>query len=310
MRMQKTCPGGAFTGSKPRRLRAFRSALAAVGLAFSFAASAIPAMAQDLQPGTLRMGQSATRPGTLVLSWQGPIAAPMANQIRDAFESQKRQSSSISFRISSQGGSVSEGERVIEVLRKIRETHELETTVSHGDVCASMCVFIYLQGKKRSGALTSSWLFHEVSHIDPVTKQTTRIDRAAWERLVDKYFRSAGVSEPWIADLKPRTVQSDYWQTGGDLVQAKSGIILEPLGNQKARLIVASPAAGRQAYGRQEGRPGPCRRPRWRVQEILRHRGRRADRALLLSPPGTTRPGSAGRRRQDSPPSDPQPASA
>ena len=124
-------------------------------------------MAQDLQPGTLRMGQSATRPGTLVLSWQGPIAAPMANQIRDAFESQKRQSSSISFRISSQGGSVSEGERVIEVLRKIRETHELETTVSHGDVCASMCVFIYLQGKKRSGALTSSWLFHEVSHIGP-----------------------------------------------------------------------------------------------------------------------------------------------
>ena len=80
------------------------------------------------------------------------------------------------------------------MLRQIKSTHQLETVVAQGDVCASMCVFIYVQGQKRFGALTSSWLFHEVSHTDPVTKQTTKLDRAAWERLVDKYFLPAGVS--------------------------------------------------------------------------------------------------------------------
>jgi hypothetical protein len=129
---------------------------------------------------------------------------------------------------------------VIEVLRQIKSTHELETVVAQGDVCASMCVFIYVQGQKRFGALTSSWLFHEVSHMDPITRQTTKLDRAAWERLVDTYLRPAGVSDAWIADLKPRTVQSDYWQTGSDLIKSNSGIIHEPLANQTARLVVPS----------------------------------------------------------------------
>ena len=111
------------------------------------------------------------------MTWHGPIMAPMANQIRDAFESRKGQATRFVLRIASHGGSVAEGERVIEVLRQIKSTHELETVVAQGDVCASMCVFIYVQGQKRFGALTSSWLFHEVSHMDPVTKQTTKLDR-------------------------------------------------------------------------------------------------------------------------------------
>ena len=78
----------------------------------------------------------------MLLTWHGPIMAPMANQIRDAFESRKWQAKRFAFRISSYGGSVAEGERVIEVLRQIKATHELETVVTQGDVCASMCVFI------------------------------------------------------------------------------------------------------------------------------------------------------------------------
>jgi hypothetical protein len=103
-----------------------------------------------------------------------------------------------------------------------------------------MCVFIYLQGQKRFGAMTSSWLFHEVSHMDIATKQTTKLDRAAWDRLVNKYMRPAGVTEEWIADMQPRTVNSDYWQTGADLIRANSGIITEPLGNQMARYVAPS----------------------------------------------------------------------
>jgi hypothetical protein len=128
------------------------------------------------------------------------------------------------------------------MLEQIRKTHRLDTSVLQGNTCGSMCVFIYLQGETRYGALSSTWLFHEVSHRDPVTKKVARLDRHAWELLVDKYFRRAGVSEPWIADMKPRTVGANYWQTGADLVRTRSGIIHKPLGNQVAR-IVAQPGA-------------------------------------------------------------------
>jgi ATP-dependent protease ClpP protease subunit len=221
--------------------RAFHALFAALALGLLLIGERAPAGAMELPRGELKVSLSNTRTNTMLLSWTGPVMAPMASQIRDAFESRKGQANRVVLRISSYGGSVAEGERVIEVLGRIKATHELETTVLQGDVCASMCVFIYVQGQKRYGALTSSWLFHEVSHTDPVTRQTTRLDRAAWERLVDTYLRPAGVSDTWIADLKPRTVNSDYWQTGADLVQAKAGIIQEPLGNQTARTILTGP---------------------------------------------------------------------
>jgi len=216
--------------------------LAAFALATSLLLQGAPAGALEAPPrGELRVSPSNTRPNTVLLNWTGPVAAPMANQIKEAFESRKTQATRFVLKIASYGGSVAEGERVIDVLRQIKATHELETAVTQGDVCASMCVFIYVQGQKRYGALTSSWLFHEVSHMDPVTKQTTKLDRAAWERLVDKYFRPAGVSDAWIAELKPHTVDSDYWQTGSDLIRSRSGLIHEALANQTARVVVPSP---------------------------------------------------------------------
>jgi ATP-dependent protease ClpP protease subunit len=238
-----------------------RAILAAIAFALALVAQGLPAGALDLPRGELRVGFSNTRASTVVMTWQGPIAAPMANQIRDAFESRKRQATRLVLRLSSHGGSVAEGERVIEVLRQIKSTHELETVVTQGDVCASMCVFIYVQGQKRYGALTSSWLFHEVSHMDPVTRQTTKLDRTAWERLVDTYFRPAGVSDAWIAELKPRTVDSDYWQTGADLIRSNSGIIHEALANQTARILAPGPRP-REAASTQPtaASPGECRK--------------------------------------------------
>ena len=219
----------------------WRHTCAAAVLAVSLAGAALPAGAQESERDGLRVTVSNVRSGTVVLNWRGAIMPPMAGQIREAFEAHKRQATRFVLRISSQGGLVPEGERVIELMRQIKTTHQLDTVVTQGDVCASMCVFIYLQGQKRFGALTSSWLFHEVSHVDHATKQTTKLDRGAWERLVEKYMGPAGVSESWIADMKPRTVNSDYWQTGADLINASSGIIHEALANQTARHIAPSP---------------------------------------------------------------------
>jgi len=241
----------------------FRALLGAFALATALAGPAQPARALETERVGLKVAPSDRRPGTVLMTWNGPIAAPMASQIRDAFESRRRQATRFVLRISSQGGLVPEGERVIEVLRSIKATHELETVVMQGDVCASMCVFIYVQGQKRFGALTSSWLFHEVSHMNVATKETTKLDRAAWERLVDKYFRPAGVSEEWIADMKPRTVNSDYWQTGADLIRSNSGIIHEPLGNQTARQVAPGPHPGPKEATRAQpatSGPGECRK--------------------------------------------------
>src|SRR5262249_37626074 len=170
-------PRRSHGGRKMRTLRGQprRTANALFGvlaLSLSLFGQLAPAGALELPRGELKVSLSSTRANTVLLSWTGPVMAPMASQIRDAFETRKGQASRFLLRVSSYGGSVAEGERVIEVLRRIKATHELETTVLQGDVCASMCVFIYVQGQKRYGALTSSWLFHEVSHTDPVTKQT------------------------------------------------------------------------------------------------------------------------------------------
>ena len=148
--------------------------------------------------------------------------------------------------LDSGGGSVAEGERVIDVLGRIKQTHQLMTAVDHGQKCGSMCVFIFVQGHERVGALTSAWLFHEVSRLDPKTKQITMLNRPRWEHLIDKYFRPAGISEAWIADMKQYTFESDYWQTGADLIQSSSGIINKSLGNQRPRFVVP-PTAGRSA---------------------------------------------------------------
>jgi len=261
MRPLSTRPGhvAVATAKGPRSV--FRAALAAVALALSLVAQGAPAGALEAPSIGLKVALSSTRPGTLLLTWSGPIMAPMANQIRDAFESRKGQATRFVLRIASYGGSVAEGERTIEVLRQIKSTHQLETVVAQGDVCASMCVFIYVQGQKRFGAHTSSWLFHEVSHADPVTKQTTRLDRAAWERLVDRYFLPAGVSTDWIADLKPRTIGSDYWQTGSDLIRSNSGIIQEPIANQTTRVIAPGPRPRESASAQPTAvSPGECRK--------------------------------------------------
>ena len=113
-----------------------------------------------------------------------------------------------------------------------------------------MCVFIYVQGQKRAGALSSTWMFHEVALQHRVTKKVIGFDRPMFVALVDNYLRPAGVSEAWIAQMMPRTVQSDYWQTGENLVNEKSGIITNVLGNQDARTVEAPD--GREKVARVE----------------------------------------------------------
>lgn len=231
-----------------RSFRTFRTILSGLAAAASLLGLAPMALAND--GGTLKVLPAETSPDAIVMHWDGGIAKPMAEQIRSAFQEHQGRAKRVVFRINSGGGSVAEGERVIGVLRDIRRTHRLETVVERGHRCGSMCVFVYLQGEYRVAALSSLWLFHEVSLHDPNTRQITRLDRPAWERLVNTYFGPAGVSEEWTERMKPLTVQSDYWQTGSDLANDRSGIFHAALGNTRERLIA------------ERGQPAPTPAPR------------------------------------------------
>jgi hypothetical protein len=219
---------------------ASRLLAAALAIALLLVLQVRPAAAGE-DRGELKIAQPKPGSGTIVMAWHGKVAAPMATQIMEAFERHRNQGTRVVLTLDSGGGSVAEGERVIEVLRRIKETHRLVTAVAQGQKCGSMCVFIYVQGHERIGALTSSWLFHEISRQDPLTKRIV-LNRPQWENLVDKYFRPAGVSDKWIAEMKQYTVESDYWQTGADLVQANSGIIHRSLSNHRRREVAPPPS--------------------------------------------------------------------
>lgn len=185
----------------------------------------------------LRAAVSKKHPDILIMQWHGRIQAPMSLEISEAFERNKDKVKGIELRLDSGGGSVKEGERVIEVLQTIRKTHDLHTVVGAGRSCGSMCVFIYVQGTKRLAAPASLWLFHEVSFRDRHTHKVTKLDRASWEKLVDKYWVPAGVSQTWIADVKTHTYGSDYWQSGESLLASKSNIITKALSNENHRVV-------------------------------------------------------------------------
>jgi membrane-bound ClpP family serine protease len=71
------------------------------------------ALAATADYGKLKVDSSASQPGTVVLHWTGKVAAPMAQQIKDAYEQHKNGTTRVVLDLASPGGSVAEGERVI-----------------------------------------------------------------------------------------------------------------------------------------------------------------------------------------------------
>jgi hypothetical protein len=106
-------------------------------------------------------------------------------------------------------------------------------------MCGSMCVFVYLQGQNRAAAPASAWLFHEITRT-PADTKTPVIDRARFEQLIALYYPIAGVSTAWTQHMKPLTVNTDYWLTGRELVDARSGVVTSLLANTQPRVLVPS----------------------------------------------------------------------
>jgi ATP-dependent protease ClpP protease subunit len=165
--------------------------------------------------------------------------------------------------LNSPGGSVEEGERVIDVLRDIRLTHRLETAVFQGATCASMCVPIFLQGRERYAAGSSLWVFHEASAVADGDEGRAVADDEETLRLFRSYYVRAGVRVAWLNEVLAKIANGhNFWQTGQQLMAANTGIITRELSDVTERPElnpIGAPEAKRQAPA-QVGRRMPAHR--------------------------------------------------
>jgi hypothetical protein len=180
--------------------------------------------------GTLEVDAS-REPRTLYLKWQGKIAAPMASRIADAFASHREGIDKVVLSMSSPGGAVDQGADVIRLLQRISQTHQLTTLVEADDICASMCVPIYLQGQRRLAASDAEFMFHEISFRDFFSKKADRSVPqesigAETDRFFARYFVTAGVSQDWIRQVRAEIAGGrEVWKNGRELVDEKSGVV-------------------------------------------------------------------------------------
>jgi ATP-dependent protease ClpP protease subunit len=166
---------------------------------------------------------------TVEFRWHGKIEPPMQSKLADAFREWGPRKRRIILALSSPGGSVSHGEQVVQLLRRIGQTHALETVVESGRSCASMCVPVYLQGQKRFAAPRARFMFHEVSLRDVVTDKRIRTTRqtttASTDRLFERFFRPAGVPDAWISRVRRAMTSGDVWKTGRELIEEGANVV-------------------------------------------------------------------------------------
>ncbi len=204
--------------------------------------------------------------GILEIEWSGLIVAGVADELRTSVAKYGTALKRVVLFLDSAGGQVDEGDRVIAVLNEIKQGHRLATVVPHGKLCASMCIPIFLQGDDRFAARASLWIFHEASQ--PQANGSQRTDMTETWRLFRKYYGSAGVSMHWLKSIAPMIKGADLWQTGGDLIDAKTGIIMHALGDTIERATAPAAVETNQASDREVA----AKEPRVRSRKVRTRR--------------------------------------
>jgi hypothetical protein len=174
--------------------------------------------------------------GTLIIEWSGPIVPGMADYLRTALDRYAAASHRVVLFLNSAGGQVEEGDRVIHLLNEIKPMHRLVTIVRDDELCASMCIPVFLQGDDRVVGRTSQWIFHEAAKPGVNGKQ--RLEETL--QLFDRYYAPAGVSADWIKSIIPIIKRADLWQSGSDLIKANNGIVTYPLEKWTERIVAPS----------------------------------------------------------------------
>jgi hypothetical protein len=166
-------------------------------------------------------------PKAVVVRLEEDIIPPMAEELKKAMD-QHQDKERMILDLSSLGGSVDEGRKIIDLLSEWKKTKGLKTLVNRGEKCGSMCVPLFLQGQERLGARASTWMFHGARLF-----YTTIPSVKLTENLL-QIFIDAGVSEDWISQVKPIMLEpGEIWYTGDDLINSNSGFITKVIENRR-----------------------------------------------------------------------------
>ena len=151
----------------------------------------------------------------VVIEYNGPIAFPMAENLREIWTEVEKNDrfQRVVLRLNSPGGVQAAGEDVIKVLDDIREHAELLTLVAEHDLCASMCIPLFIQGESRHASPASVWMFHGATRSGNIPSLPLTM------RYVD-YFKERAVGAAFISGLVEKnylTTPGEYWVAGVQL---------------------------------------------------------------------------------------------
>jgi len=157
------------------------------------------------------------------LELNGGIGYPLAERMKEALANLTKPIP-ILLKLNSGGGSRNEGLLVIELLEaEIAKGRTIHTSVENGEMCGSMCVPIFMVGKKRYGGEGALFMFHGASKAF-----TTNVPSVIPTEEMLLGFGKAGVSKEWIEARRAEGVFSKpgaYWISGRELFEAKANVL-------------------------------------------------------------------------------------
>ncbi len=165
---------------------------------------------------------------SVVLAWSGQVELPMHTMLSRAFEAWRDKTQRFVLRLNSPGGSVREGGDVVELLQRIKRTHTLDTYVASRDICMSMCVPIFLQGRRRIAAADARFMFHEPKRFYDDGSEAKGFSferRALTQRFFSKYFVNSPMDADWRSRLEEQWAGKDIYKSGKQLVDERSNIV-------------------------------------------------------------------------------------
>jgi hypothetical protein len=166
-------------------------------------------------------------PDMVVIEYRGPVAFPMAENLRAIWEDVRATGRfrTVVLRLDSPGGSGAHGSAVVDLLGEMRREIALTTLVGDGDLCASMCIGLFIQGDRRYASPASAFMFHGAS------RQLSNIpDPVLTERYIE-FFRDRAIDAGFIDFLRRHDYIADpggFWISGADLA-GRSNIVTDLL---------------------------------------------------------------------------------
>jgi len=158
----------------------------------------------------------------ITLELHDVIQHPAAREFEDSLAFLKKNKEVI-IDLSSGGGSVEEGHKIIAFVDKLKaQGLKVKTRIQNGRMCGSMCVPIFLSADIREASPTSAFMFHGVT-----TGWSTKPNKQSTDELFF-YMKSRGLSESFENYLwheEALSAPGEYWLTGSELMELHSGII-------------------------------------------------------------------------------------